>query len=693
MEIGNAYIPMDWRHVFANNSSLEENQTGAALFADISGFTPLTEAFALELGPKRGGEELTVHLNRVYDGLIGVLHRYGGSVVSFSGDAITCWLDGDLDGRHAVRCAIEMQAVMNTVAQIVTPAGQEIILGLKVAVAVGSVKRFIVGLPEYTLMDAMAGKTVESVASAEQVAERGDVVIDRATFDVLEPHLTIKEWRVDEDSEDSFAVVESFALEPKESPWETLDDSTFTQTMIEHWLLPAVGTRISGGMGEFLTELRPAAALFIRFTGIDYDNDPEAPLKLNSFVQMVQRIMMRFEGSLLQLTIGDKGSYLYAAFGSPIAHEDDIDRAALASLALQHETKQLDYIEPIQIGISHGRMRTGAYGAVQRRTYGVLGDHVNLSARLMSKAPSGQIYMSHAAYRKIKDKFIWEPLQPMTVKGKSYTINAYRLLRRRQRQSFKLHEPVYRLPMVGRQAELNKIAQKIDRVLEGNGQIIGITADAGMGKSRLATEVIRTAFEVGLDGFAGECQSFGTNTSYLVWQAIWRAWFDLPGDEPAEDQIDLVRSYLKEADPAYLSRLPLLAPVLNLPIPDNELTATLDAKTKKSSLESLLVELVRYRAQGQPFLIVLEDCHWLDDLSKELIYEIGKFIENLPVMMLMVYRLPDTQREQLPKVHELPFFTEVSLNHFTSEEAARLIDLKIDEFFGKNQAETWTELN
>ena len=98
---------------------------GAALFADISGFTPLTEALANELGPQRGAEELTANLNRVFHALIAELDRFGGHVIYFSGDAITCWIDGD-DGSRATACALAMQKTMGEIGEVVTPAGASV---------------------------------------------------------------------------------------------------------------------------------------------------------------------------------------------------------------------------------------------------------------------------------------------------------------------------------------------------------------------------------------------------------------------------------------------------------------------------------------------------------------------------------------------------------------------------------------
>ena len=90
-----AYIPRDRRQALYAGVAMPDRVEGAALFADISGFTPLTESLLQDLGPQRGAEELSRQLNLVYDALIAELHRFGGSVISFSGDAITCWLDGD----------------------------------------------------------------------------------------------------------------------------------------------------------------------------------------------------------------------------------------------------------------------------------------------------------------------------------------------------------------------------------------------------------------------------------------------------------------------------------------------------------------------------------------------------------------------------------------------------------------------
>ena len=674
-----AYLPMDRRQALARGQSLPERSTGAALFADISGFTPLAEALARELGASKGAEELTHHLNQVYDALIDTLHQFGGSVISFSGDAITCWFDGH-QGLRASACALAMQATMEPFGEVRTSGGTPVSLGMKVAVVAGSVRRFVVGDPEHCLLEVMAGDTLDRLAAVEQLAERGEVILEGETIAALGDWVVIKTWRTHPGMGSRAGVLTGLTEPVPPAPWPPLAPDAFSMDQVCGWLLPPVQQRLESGQGEFLAELRPAAALFLQFGGIDYDADPAAMEKLDHFIRGVEGILNRYEGSLLNLSIGDKGSYTFACFGAPIAHEDDPARSAAVALELAAYAASLVYLTPVKIGLASGRMRTGAYGSHSRRTYSALGDAVNLAARLMAAAEPGQILVTQRVRNTAGRTFTWEDMPPVRVKGKAGAVPIARLVAKTEHTGMRLLEPHYTLPMVGRQAALEQIHQRVGLVLGGKGQIVGITAEAGMGKSRLAAEVIQWALGAGLVPYGGECQSYGTTTSYLVWRPVWQALFGLDAKATLDDQVAALTAHLGAIDPGLLPRLPLLGAVLNLPIPDNELTEKLDAKVRKSSLEALLVDCLRARALADPLLIVLEDCHWLDPLSHDLVEEIGRAIPELPVLLLLIYRPPDIQRLQAPRVSQFPHFTEIVLDAFTPEEAGRLIERKLAQF-------------
>ena len=685
MESLSAYIPTDRRFALTQGTDLPDYTTGAALFADISGFTPLTEALVQALGPQRGSEELTHWLNQIYDALITEIGSYRGSVISFGGDAITCWFDDANSSLpaafRAAASALAIQRAMQQFAHVDIHGAGVVSLAIKVVVTAGPARRFLIGDPEIQLVDALAGETIYRLAEGEHLAHRGEVLLDQPAVNIMGAQIEVLEWREDPASGERFAVVTGLKAHVEPDPWPLLETDTLSDEQVRSWMLPPVYERLMSGMGEFLTELRPTVALFLSFSGIDYDRDPEAQSRLNTYLQAIQRILARYDSYMLQLTIGDKGSNFYVAFGAPLAHEDDAIRAVAAALELRD--LQMDFITGVQIGVSQGLTRAGACGGVYRRTYSAMGDAVNMAARLMQNAPPGEVLVNQNVRKATAEEFTWEVLPPLLVKGKSRAVTVFRLLDRQERQGIRLHEPKYALPMVGRAAELGLIEQKLETALLGHGQIAGITAEAGMGKSRLMAEVIRLAKERGVMGYGGECQSYGTSTSYLVWQDIWRGFFYLDPGDPAAEQIESLERQLSEIDPGLLPRLPLLGAVLNLQIPDNELTLSFDAKLRKESLESLLVDCVRKRARAMPLLFVLEDCHWLDPLSHDLLEVIGRAIVDLPVLITLAYRPPQLDRLLAPRVSQLFHFSEIPLLDLPAQEIEQLVAFKLGQIYGE----------
>jgi predicted ATPase len=441
-------------------------------------------------------------------------------------------------------------------------------------------------------------------------------------------------------------------------------------------MIASIRERMAAGLGDFFTELRPATTLFLKFDGIDFDKDPEAGRKLDVFFSTVQHIITDYEGVVHQLTVGDKGSFLYAAFGAPISHEDDTRRTLSVALRLVRLTDSLDFISTIQIGIGRGTTRTGAYGGPSRRTYGVLGDQVNLAARLMGKAKPGQILVSEEAAREGNTGYLLTALPRIMVKGKSEPISLYSL--EGKRDSRLQEQGGYALPMVGRQAERDRILSLFKPALEGRGQVATIMADVGMGKTRLVAEITREARTAGFRILSGECQAFGTNTQYTPWWNIFRDLFGITEEAGAETHL---KSYLQGVDERLVPRLPLLGAVLNIPLQDNELTRMFDIKLRRASLEGLIVECLRAEASRQPLMITIEDAHAIDIGSRDLLRMILQAIARTPVLIVIAHR--PCPKDTILGQHEkaLDYSHHLLLAEFTPEESAQLVRQKYGQLF------------
>lgn len=261
------FLPMDRRQVAGGRLPLITK--GAALFADISGFTSYSFNLELELGTQLSTEELTAQLNQVYEALINPVHDYGGSVISFGGDAILCWFDGD-NGRAATACALEMQAQMSLMEKGLKGEADQSTLGIKIAITSGRARRFLVGQPRIQRMEVLAGEIITRLAAAEKQLKSGEVVVGSEVMAWFGPEAIVNEWRKDENNE-YFAVVEGINVPVEKKPWP--EPPEIDLDIVSEWLLQPVFHQLVSGEAEFLAELRSAVAIFIKFDGIDFESD------------------------------------------------------------------------------------------------------------------------------------------------------------------------------------------------------------------------------------------------------------------------------------------------------------------------------------------------------------------------------------------------------------------------------------
>ena len=522
----------------------------------------------------------------------------------------------------------------------------------------------------------LAGGLIDRLVAVEGLAGKGELLGHESTLTALAGHVELGDIRTLDDGGTATVITGLNGLVPE--PAGGGGGNELPDELARPWLLSPVYDRLTHGRSEFLAELRPAYPIFVGFGGIDYDADETAGGKLDEFVRAAQRVLVSHGGSLLSLTLGDKGAYLYGVFGTPVAHEDDAVRACAASLELR-ALEDSTAAREIRVGIAYGRLHSGTYGHATRRTFGCLGDVVNLAARLMSKAPPGGVFISDLVQRGIGDGFTYTALPPLTLKGKAAPVAAYSLTGAAWHRSRRAVR--YPLPLVGRTEEMAVLEAGLDDALQGRGRVIGVSAEAGMGKSRVVAEFLRTTRRRGVLSAFGECQSHGTTAGYFVWGEIWRTLFGLDGDAPAGAQIAALKRTLGGIDETLPSRAPLLDTLLGLPIPDTELTRSFDAKLRKASLENLLVDCLRARASHEPLVLVLEDCHWLDPLSHDLLEAIAHGVGAIPVLLVLVYR-PEAALPQGLGLGALPGIEQVELAVLDDEQMAAVVEAKMSQLLG-----------
>ncbi|HNK62688.1 MAG TPA: tetratricopeptide repeat protein, partial [Anaerolineales bacterium] len=220
------------------------------------------------------------------------------------------------------------------------------------------------------------------------------------------------------------------------------------------------------------------------------------------------------------------------------------------------------------------------------------------------------------------------------------------------------------------------------------GQIILISGEAGMGKSRMASEGIRIAHRSKLIGYGGVCKSDGVNTPYLVWNPVWNAFFDIDPALPLRKQVRTIENEIEYRVPENLDAMPLLSSILGLPLPENEFTRALQPKDRKNQLEALLLKCLESAARESAeehggLFFVLEDLHWADPVSLDLLELIARAVETLPILLLLTHRPLDleTQAPSLSRIQTLEHFTEIRLDDLNLVESEQIIRAKLTQLF------------
>jgi len=252
----------------------------------------------------------------------------------------------------------------------------------------------------------------------------------------------------------------------------------------------AVVSHLETGSADWLGESRRVSVLFTHFPGFNTTTPLE---RAQAVMAILQSVMDKYEGSINKLSVDDKGAAMVAAFGlPPLSHEDDATRALQAAIEIRQKLGGLEVRH--STGITTGRGFCGVIGNASRREYTMIGDVVNLSARLM-QAAGGNILCDEATRREAQNTIAVEPLAPILVKGKASPIAIFRPLVSQAGGSKRTKTTL----IVGREPERAAIGERL-RALERKGEagVIVIEGDAGIGKSRLVDDLTERVGEAGI---------------------------------------------------------------------------------------------------------------------------------------------------------------------------------------------------
>ncbi len=641
-----AYLAIDRVFSLVNNQPLPKTSQGTALFLDISGFTPLTESLRQLKGEREGVEILAQQLNTVYETLIAEVHQYGGSVIEFSGDAITCWFDANdwnsapTSAQAGLSCAMAMQEAIQQFQTIQLDDTAVFTLGCKIGIASGEVRRLVVGNPQFRLFDVLLGTPIDRMAQAESLADSGQIMADQQTLKLGEA-LQIQATSLDNE----FVLIERIEHKLKPKPWPEIPTEADLQRKLDEWLLPDVSRQLNVGLGEYPPELRLVVALFLRFERIDSRENAETGSYLNEFIKWAQQIVYRYGGNIIQVSVEHKGSYLYAVFGAPITHEDDAYRAVSAALELSQPAQHIQ----VQIGISQGIMRTGAYGSQRRRTYGVQGDEVNLAARLMQRTAPGTVMVTGYIRKQTEKAFIYEDLPATTFKGKQETIRVAQLIQRRHADQINLPDAT---PYVGRENEFERMRIWLAPIFTGqNAGLIYVRGDAGIGKSRFLNELrLRLQQKHHVQWFVAPTDEVMplALTPFTRWLKYY--FQQRPDHSQADNLAQFNKIFFGLLHTIRLSTVtsrdlrlqlervyPFLVALLGLPIHDR-LYQNVTSNFRMQQFITAIQTLILVESQLQPVVLVLEDGQWLDKTSHQLLQELHLHARQYALAIIITSR-------------------------------------------------------
>jgi len=590
---------------------------GTLCFVDISGFTAMSER--LSSRGKAGAEEVTEIMNATFEPLLNVGYEYGGSVLKFGGDALLLFYWGDQHAARACRAAFEMRSVLRERRQAKTSAGQ-VTLRMHVGVNSGRFHFFLVGTEHRELI--VTGPEATRAVLMESTAEAGEILVARGTARMLDA--AVLGERKGEGRLLRSAPAAGLSPEPVDEDPPNLFE----------YVPLALRTHLSQHRIE--PEHRQAAVAFLRFSGSDRfleQDDPQGLSRaLEGLVSAVQTAAAEHGVCFLETDVDSDGGRIILVSGVPETAGQDEERLLRAVLAATERAGELD----LRIGVNRGRVFAGEVGTAFRRTYTILGDTAALAARLMARADSRQVLAAAEVLKRSQARFELDELEPFHVKGKTEKIVAFAVRgisapRREAEQRV--------LPLVGREREQALLGAAIAPVRAGFGSFVELVGEPGIGKSRLVLELRGQCADMAVQ--AARCEQYESSTPYYAFRDILRPLIALQGNGDRAATTRALRAQIEPIAPHLVPWLPLLAIPLDLDVESTTEVEELDPAFRRLRLNAMVIELLAALLPSAS-LIVLEDVHWMDDASADLLRSLGEQITSKPWLICATRRPVET---------------------------------------------------
>ncbi|MBC8074663.1 MAG: tetratricopeptide repeat protein, partial [Chloroflexales bacterium] len=638
---------------------------------------------------------------------------YGGGIIKFGSDTLTAFFDATrLGGRHALLAGHAALALHAHLAAAPAPQGAAgVTTQPRVALHSGSLFMAEVGDARHTEL-VVTGRALNRVVSALQSAAPGEVVVTDAALHLLEGAQTQQKapdlYRVQRLPPIPILPAQPLPpVLPDPPTWDTITLLLSRIAVFQPYVPAGLSQRVAQSHGG---EFRSVTALFANFyvfrtllTLLELVGVVEGDMSivgqvLQAYYATTQDVVHRYGGSINRVDMAPDGNRTLVFFGAPVAHEDDPLRAVQAGLALRealpatnqaisallrewfatHATgPALPQVAMAtlrqRVGIASGVVFAGIVGTPQRHEYVLLGDTVDLAARLLAVANDNDVFIASRTYRAVRHAVQAEERPPIVRPGFPHPVAAFRVLEKRA-EADAAATRVVAAPLVGRHEEYAQLMGAAQRALAGSpgGGVVALVGEPGIGKSRLLDELLAALLQqvAALEALHTQCRSYEQTEAYAPVARLLCQALRIDRAAPAALQAARVHEVLQSMLPDWCRFAPLLQPLLGVSLPDSELTAALSAEQRRERLHDLLTQLWRALARQHPLALAVDDLQWADASSREVIQRLAVEAVGQPLLLLLSYR-PDAAKEE--PWQNLEHATSLTLRPLAEADSAQLV--------------------